>query len=136
LSPGKVIGLAVVLLTAVALGYLALLPLAFSQFLSAPKPMRIVVSLLLLLPLGMLLGMFFPTGIRIISTENRQFVPWAWGINGCASVIGTVLSIIIAMTYGFSTVTILAVIVYIIGVNAMIHSQRETGKKQDESQTG
>jgi hypothetical protein len=121
-SPKGLITIAVILLTAVALGYIVLLPPIFNHFLSAPKQIRILISLILLLPLGLLLGVFFPTGIKIISAESRSFVPWAWGINGCASVIGTVLSIIIAMTYGFDAVTVLAVIIYLLGVSALLLS--------------
>ncbi len=125
LNPGRLILIAVALLAIVALGYLILLPPIFNHFLGAPQETRIAISLLLLLPLGLLLGMFFPTGIKILSDDHSRFVPWAWGINGCASVIGTVLSIIIAMTYGFRAVTILAVIIYIVGVGAMYSVTRK-----------
>ncbi len=89
------------------------------------RKVRLARSLILFFPLGLLLGTFFPTGLKIISAEDRRFVPWAWGINGCASVIGTVLSIIIAMSHGFSTVTVLAVFVYLIGVLAMFRAGKE-----------
>ena len=124
LEPRKLILAALCGLAVVALGYLVLLPPVFNHFLGASKQARIAISLVLLFPLGLLLGMFFPTGIKIISADNRDFIPWAWGINGCASVIGTVLSIIIAMSHGFGTVTILAVIVYVIGVAAMFRASR------------
>lgn len=125
LSPRNLIALAVVALAAVALGYMVALPPIFNHFLGASRHVRIAISLLLLFPLGLLMGMFFPTGIKMVSAENSRFVPWAWGINGCASVIGTVLSIIIAMSYGFSTVTVLAVIVYLVGVFAMFRAGKE-----------
>ncbi|MHC4356261.1 MAG: SAM-dependent methyltransferase, partial [Planctomycetota bacterium] len=106
----------------VALGYMVVLPPIFTHFLGASRYVRIAISLILLFPLGLLLGMFFPTGIRIISADDTRFIPWAWGINGCGSVIGTVLSIVIAMSHGFTLVTILAVIVYVIGVTAMFRT--------------
>ena len=119
-SARRLMTIALALLSVVALGYIILLPQVFNHYLSAPIQVRIAISILLLFPLGLLLGIFFPAGIKIISIENPRFIPWAWGINGCASVIGTVLSIIIAMTYGFSMVTILAVLIYIVGVSAML----------------
>jgi len=125
LSLRSLIMVAVVLLAAVALSYMVLLPPIFNYFLGAPKQVRIAISLALLFPLGLLLGVFFPAGIKIISAEDKRFVPWAWGINGCASVIGTVLSIIIAMSHGFSTVTVLAVFIYLIGVLAMFQAGKE-----------
>jgi len=112
-------------LAVLALGYMMLLPPVFNHFLGASKQIRIAISIALLFPLGLLLGVFFPTGIRMVSSEDQSFVPWAWGINGCASVIGTVLSIIIAMTYGFSAVTVVAVIIYIVGVSAMALTCKE-----------
>lgn len=120
LSPRKVILVAVGLLSIVALGYIFILPLVFNHFLAASRQVRIVVSLIFLFPLGLLLGMFFPTGIRIIAAENRRFIPWAWGVNGFASVIGTVLAIILAMSYGFNVITVLAVAIYLVGVSAML----------------
>jgi hypothetical protein len=116
----RVIGIAVVLLALVGLGYLKVLPPVFDYFLGYSKHTRIAVSLMLLLPMGLLMGVFFPTGIRMISEDDARFVPWAWGINGCASVIGTVLSIVIAMSHGFTVVTALSVTIYIIGVSAML----------------
>jgi len=32
-----------------------------------------------------------PTGLRLVESEAKEFMPWAWGINGCASVLGSVL---------------------------------------------
>jgi spermidine synthase len=126
IEPRNLILAALLTLAIVALGYMVLLPPIFNHFLGASKQVRIAISLVLLFPLGLLLGTFFPTGIKIISGNDKRFIPWAWGINGCASVIGTVLSIIIAMSYGFRTVTVLAVIIYIIGVVAMYRVAEES----------
>jgi len=125
LAPRSLILIAFCLLAVVALGYIVVLPPIFDFFLGASKLVRIAVSVALLFPLGLLLGVFFPTGVKIIAAADKRFVPWAWGINGCASVIGTVLSIIIAMTYGFGTVTVLAVIIYMVGVSMMIFACKD-----------
>ena len=122
IAPRNLILVALCLLAAVTLGYAVVLPPIFDHFLGASRQVRIAISLVLLLPLGLLLGTFFPTGIKIISLDDARFVPWAWGINGCASVIGTVLSIIIAMSHGFTVVTILAVVIYVVGVVAMFRA--------------
>jgi hypothetical protein len=122
MPPRKLIVIALGLLSVVTLGYMVLLPPIFDYFLGASRYIRIAISIVLLFPLGLLLGVFFPTGIKIISEDDTRFIPWAWGINGCASVIGTVLSIIIAMSHGFGTVTVLAVIIYVIGVVAMFRT--------------
>jgi len=78
--------------------------LAPSVFLFTQKwgvPMRIALSVFLLAPLGLLMGMPFPLGIRWLSARNPAIVAWMWGINGTASVLGSVLSVILALNLGF-----------------------------------
>jgi hypothetical protein len=74
---------------------------------------RFAISILLLAPLGFLMGMPFPVGIRMAGAANPMLVPWSWGVNGCLSVISSVLSVVIAMSFGFSIVLRLAAIVYL-----------------------
>ena len=88
-----------------------LLVLAVAQALATPTilfaaqkwhlPMRIALSVLLLAPLGFLMGMPFPLGIRWLSARNPGMVAWMWGINGTASVLGSVLSVMLALNLGF-----------------------------------
>jgi len=99
-------------------------PLVFAQLLGAPLALRIAVSILLLVPLGLVLGGFFPLGIRIAERANPRLVPWAWAVNGCATVIGTLVAVIAAMSSSFTTVTFLAVGVYAAGVLALFVSER------------
>jgi spermidine synthase len=94
------------LIYAVILSPLALATLAWDF------PWRVGLSVILLAPLGLIMGMPFPLGIRLVDSFNNKLIPWAWGINGCASVLGSILSVIIAMTFGFSTVLVLSVLVY------------------------
>jgi spermidine synthase len=75
-------------------------------------PWRVALSVILLAPLGLVMGMPFPLGIRLVDSFNNKLIPWAWGVNGCASVLGSILSVIIAMTWGFSTVLVLSALVY------------------------
>ncbi len=102
-------------LAAVSILYVFLLPVLFQFFLAEPLAMRVAVASILLVPLGLLMGMFFPSGIQIVREASPDFVPWAWAINGCGSVVGTVLSVILAMTYGFRFVTYAALTLYIVG---------------------
>ncbi len=111
-------------LAAVSLAYLAGLPLLFHAFLGSPLALRVVVASAVLVPLGLVMGMFFPSGIQIVRRANVAFVPWAWGINGCASVVGTVLAVILAMNYGFRFVTFVALAIYLVGVLGIRASAR------------
>ena len=81
---------------------------------------RVAVAIALLVPPGLVLGVFFPSGLRLVSQRHPDFVPWAWGVNGGASVVGSILAIVLAMTYGFPRVTVLGLAVYVAGVVTML----------------
>jgi hypothetical protein len=110
-------------LAALAVAYLVGLPVLFGATLGASLSVRIVVSIALLAPLGIVLGMFFPLGIRMVLDVNRQFVPWAWGINGCATVVGTILAVIAGITWDFRGVTLLALAIYGLGIAGALWSR-------------
>ena len=93
--------LAVVAVGVLAVFYMRGLPIIQAHLLGAPLAMRIAVTMLMLAPLGLVLGVFFPLGIRCAAEVHEDLVPWAWGVNGCASVTATVFAVILAMSYGF-----------------------------------
>ncbi len=99
-------------------------PFVFAQLLGAPLALRIAVSIGLLAPLGLLLGGFFPLGIRIAERANPRLVPWAWAVNGCATVIGTLVAVIAGMSSSFTIVTLIALCAYAVGVFALLISER------------
>ncbi|MCX7671852.1 MAG: hypothetical protein N2439_17505, partial [Anaerolineae bacterium] len=112
--------LVIPLLAAVVVLYNLLLPPLFRAGLGWSLEARILLSALLLAPLGLLMGMPFPLGIRLVNRTNDALVPWAWGVNGCASVLGSILSVMLAQSIGFSAVMLLAVAVYLAGLLAAI----------------
>ncbi|HUO13619.1 MAG TPA: hypothetical protein VMX38_01435 [Verrucomicrobiae bacterium] len=67
---------------------------------------RLLISGLLLIPLGFLMGMPFPTGLRALSagrlTGSDSAVEWAWAMNAAASVLGSVLAMVIAIQFGLT----------------------------------
>lgn len=60
------------------------------------------------------MGFPFPLGLRLLSKRNEEAVPWAWGINGCLSVISAALAAIVAVELGFSWVMTMAVVAYVL----------------------
>jgi len=74
---------------------------------------RLGLTLALLFPLGFAMGMPFPTGIRLAERLDRILIPWAFAANGCASVLGSILAVILAMLVGFSMVIGIAAVVYL-----------------------
>jgi len=93
-----------------------LTPLVFESTIQWHLLGRIVVSLLMLVPLGILLGMPFPTGIKAVNTESNAFIPWAWGVNGFFTVIGSVGALILGMAFGFKIVILLAALCYLVAL--------------------
>jgi MFS family permease len=63
---------------------------------------RVAIASIVLFPLGLFMGMAFPVGMSSASRTSPQITPWLWGINGVTSVCATVISVIIAMTWGIS----------------------------------
>ncbi|MCL5773206.1 MAG: hypothetical protein M1536_02360 [Firmicutes bacterium] len=89
------------------------LPAIFSQTLYLPLAVRALISAVLLFPAGLVMGMFFPLGIEALQKESDFLVPWAWGVNGCASVVGSVITIFVAIGMGFWFTIISALLLYI-----------------------
>ena len=81
---------------------------------------RIAVAVAILLPLGVLLGVPMPSGLRLLHARAPQMVTWAWGINGALSVVGATVAIFVAMNWGFGTTLLTASCVYLIGLVALL----------------
>ena len=67
---------------------------------------------MLIAPLAFFMGMPFPLGLRRVADQAPRLVPWAWGVNGCASVLSAVLASLLATHVGFAVVVALAMGLY------------------------
>jgi spermidine synthase len=88
------------------------LPWLFQHAMGLPDASRIVISAVLIAPLAFFMGMPFPLGLARAEASDARLVPWAWGINGCASVIGAVLATLLAIHVGFTAVVVAALVLY------------------------
>jgi hypothetical protein len=116
LNPGvqpRVILGVVAVLCAIALLYLWLLPILLEGLIGLSDGIKILLSLLLLAPLAFCMGMPFPLGLATLAAGAPRLVPWAWGINGCASLISAVLATLLAIHCGFTAVIMVAVLLYL-----------------------
>lgn len=77
-----------------------------------PLLLKIFLSILFISPAAFFMGMPFPLGLRKLSVHNKTLIPWAWGINGCLSVISTALATIIAVEAGYLAVMLIAALSY------------------------
>ena len=75
---------------------------------------RVAVVCGLVGPVGVLLGVFFPSALEALKPNAPAFVPWAWGLNGMASVIAPVLSVAFSMTWGVDALLLSAVPAYLV----------------------
>ncbi len=110
-------------LAVVTFGYQVGIPVLVDRFVGAALAARVGLAVLLLAPLGVCLGAFMPLGLRTVAgltTHKREFVAWSWAVNGFFSVIGSILSTILAMVLGFTTLLWCAVAVYLVGICALL----------------
>ena len=103
---------------AVALLYLLLLPGLFQELIALDFTLKVALCVALLAPLGLAMGMPFPMGVAAVAASSEPLVPWAWGINACASVIGAVLATLLAIHFGFTVVVIAALLLYVLAASA------------------
>jgi len=84
------------------------------------RGVRILIASATLVPMGMVLGIPMPAGLRLLNARAPQMVTWAWGMNGALSVVGATLAIFIAMNWGFSVTFLAASATYLIGLFAIL----------------
>jgi hypothetical protein len=81
---------------------------------------RIVAVTLLIAPIGMALGVPFPTGMRVVEANCPQLLPWCWAINGFLSVFSSVFCIVASMVVGFTVVLLAVAVIYAVGFMALL----------------
>jgi spermidine synthase len=102
----------------IALAYLVAMPAAFPHLVRLPDSARVAVAIALIAPLAFAMGMPFPRGIKALGERAPALVPWAWGMNACASVVAAVGAALFAVQFGFNAVVAAAVAMY--GVAAWV----------------
>ena len=75
-------------------------------------PMKVLVAAVMLGPLAFCMGMPFPLALTEIGVDVPDLIPWAWAVNGCASVIAAVLATLMAVHFGFAAVVLIALALY------------------------
>lgn len=105
---------AVIPLSVIALAYLWLLPNLIAALGNPAMPVKAAAALLLIAPLAFCMGMPFPLGLTAVANTLPRLVPWAWGINGCASLISAILATLLAIHWGFNGVILIAAALYLL----------------------
>ena len=108
----KLLSRAITMIAVITMTYIFALPLLTESLMALSEPMRISAAILLAAPLAFVMGMPFPLGLAATYHNDPQLMPWAWGINGCASVLSAILAILLAIEIGFSGVMLSAIMLY------------------------
>jgi hypothetical protein len=104
----------VLLIGMIVILYITVLPSLSSAIISLPESLRIVSAFIIAAPLAFVMGMPFPLGMAALQQSSPQLIPWAWGINGCASVLSAVLAVLLAIEIGFNGIMLCAVVLYLV----------------------
>jgi len=99
-------------------------PLAIDRFDSATTPVRIVTATAMLVPIGFLMGMPFPIGMKLASSRPNAPTAFLWGINGAMSVSASVLAVVVALSWGISTAFWAGCVSYAVALGALAYWAR------------
>ena len=113
---GQGVKLSVSIIIVTGIGYTVILGPAFTYLIGFHVIVKIILSILLIAPLACCMGMLFPIGMSRLSSISPELVPWVWGVNGCASVLGAILSTLLAIHFGFTFVIFFALVLYTLAV--------------------
>ena len=108
------------------------LPPILQTLLGSSLLIKALLSTVLIAPIGLFLGVPFPSGLSALSASRKEILPWAWGVNGALSVTGSVLTRLISTSAGFSFVLLSMAVLYVAagllyGANeAAAHQERQT----------
>tara|TARA_Y100000031_G_C7997068_1_gene281884 strand:- start:34 stop:588 length:555 start_codon:yes stop_codon:yes gene_type:complete len=93
--------------------YLFLLDFIIDYFISLDLISKIILTVIIIAPLGFFMGFPFPLGIRAI---KKELIAWSWAVNGSASVLSPILTILFALAIGYNFVLFIAGLIYLIGL--------------------
>ncbi|MFQ3621440.1 MAG: hypothetical protein SNJ78_10925 [Spirochaetales bacterium] len=104
--------------------YIFFLTPLLDHLLGAPLLIKIFVSILFIAPAAFFLGMPFPTGLTILSHQRPGLIPWAWGVNGCMSVTGSVLARLASVALGYRLVLFGGILLYLVALGMFFGFQK------------
>lgn len=110
--------------------YVLFLPGWLAAWVGLNFEFRLLVSSIFLIPLGFLMGMPFPTGLRALASSaapefpydaapDENAVEWAWAMNAAASVLGSVLAMVVAIQFGLTVTLACGALAYVLALFAM-----------------
>jgi hypothetical protein len=130
-APRQRLGVAGAAMWVVTAIYLLVSRSVTDHVLAWAEPIRIGLVFLMLFPVGVLLGMFLPTGIdraRAVAggagADEGRLVAWCWAVNGFFSVIGSTATTMLSMTFGFDRTVVVGLVLYAIAIASLAGSRQ------------
>jgi hypothetical protein len=91
-------------------------PILFEKLVRVDLHWRVLISIGLIAPLAFFMGIPFPLGMSKIDLGSKYLTAYSWGVNGFFSVIGSVLVVMLSMSYGFRIVFMTASAAYLLSM--------------------
>ncbi len=113
-------------IAALGILYVLFLPPIIYSTIAEPFEVKAAVSIAILAPIGFLMGMPLPTGMRLLKVHRPDYIPWMWAVNGAFSVLGAVLAIALGIMFGSSLAMILGILIYLIALGISFASKKKT----------
>jgi hypothetical protein len=114
--------LPLLLIAADLLLYVFALPPVLNGLVGMPFVVKLGISAVLLVPLGLAMGMPFPTGLRALASsgsDDGNSIEWAWAMNAASSVLGSVLAMVIAIQFGLNVTLACGAAAYLVAVGLL-----------------
>lgn len=99
---------------------LLFLPTFQSWIARLPVIPQYVLGALVFGPTAFFMGMPFPLGLCLLSDDSAELIPWAWAVNGCASVVSPLLALMLAVNFGFLATAFLAMGLYVLSALTVV----------------
>ncbi|KPL90153.1 spermidine synthase family protein [Herpetosiphon geysericola] len=95
-----------------------------AAMITAPMATKIMVSIILIFPLGLLLGLFFPTGMQLVRSSGATETPWYWALNGIFGVLCSASAVLISIYFTISVNFYIGVACYSLLVLCLRHMRQ------------
>jgi hypothetical protein len=105
--------------------YMILLTPLINLMIALPLLVKALVAIVFVAPAAFFMGMPFPTGLSALESGRNGLIPWALGMNGALSVAGSVSAKLLAISFGFPAVLLVALLLY--GVVGLVYPANEAG---------
>lgn len=102
--PDRYVAFSVLAAAVIIVAYRFILPPTLAAALGMSHTARVLLSVALLAPPGIVMGMPFPSGVRVLGRSGVAMMPWVWAVNGATSVCASVLATLLAISFGYSAV--------------------------------